>query len=128
MAGSFHLCHKRGMNSIVQGFLLHRAHIILHECLDIKPDHVAWMFREQCVEIILWLRLVQDLDNIPLTGEKIQVKADIQVPHTADPEAVDIVGTALADLSAMIWEEFGIRSLGCHSDHEAGCTGPGRLP
>jgi len=86
------------MNSIVQGFLLHRTHIILHECLDIKADHVAWMFREQCVEIILWLRLVQDLDNIPLTGEKIQVKADIRVPHTADPEAVDIVGTALADL------------------------------
>ena len=111
------------MNSIVQGFLLHRTHIILHECLDIKADHVAWMFREQCVEIILWLRLVQDLDNIPLTGEKIQVKADIRVPHTADPEAVDIVGSALADLVGDDLGKFGIRSLGCHIDHERDVLG-----
>ena len=81
------------------------------------------MFREQCVEIILWLRLVQDLDDIPLTGEKIQVKADIRVPHAADPEPVDIVGTALADLVGDDLGEFGIRSLGGHIDHERDILG-----
>ena len=81
------------------------------------------MFCEQCVEIILWLRLVQDLDNIPLTGEKIQVKADIRVPHTADPETVDIVGTALADLVGDDLGEFGIRSLGGHIDHKRDVLG-----
>ena len=106
------------MDPIIQGLFLHRAHIVLHERLDIKADHIAWMFREQCVEIILWLRLVQDLDNIPLTGEKIQVKADIRVSHTADPEAVDIVGTALADLVGDDLGKLGVCRLGRHIDHE----------
>ena len=73
------------MNSVVEGFFLHRAHIVLHERLDIKADHVAWMFCEQCVEIILWLRLIQNLDDIPLTGEEIQdVLAGKQIDKNKD--------------------------------------------
>ena len=111
------------MNSVVEGFFLHRAHIVLHERLDIKADHIAWMFREQGMKIILRLRLIQNLNDIPLTGEEIQIKADIRVPHAADPESVDIAGTALADLVGDDLGEFGVRSLGCHIDHERDVLG-----
>ena len=106
------------MNSIVQGFLLHRTHIILHERLDIKADHIAWMLRKQGMKIILWLRLIQDLDDIPLTGEEIQIKADMRVTHAADPEPVDIAGAALADLVGDDLGKLGVCRLGRHIDHE----------
>ena len=75
------------------------------------------MFREQCVEIILRFRFIQDLDDIPLTGEKIQVKTDIRIPHAADAETIDIARAALADLVGDDLGELGVGRLRSHIDH-----------
>ena len=91
------------MNSVVEGFFLHRAHIVLHERLDIKADHIAWMFREQCVEIILWLRLIQNLDDIPLTGEEDYTRPLYEMLET---QYNIVVKTSKEEISARLAGEF----------------------
>ena len=91
------------MDPVIKRFFFYRTHIVLHERLDIKADHVAWMFREQCVEIILWLRLVQDLDNIPLTGEEDYTRPLYEMLET---QYNIVVKTSKEEISARLAGEF----------------------
>ena len=58
-------------------------------------DSVAGVLREQPAEIIPGLRLVHDLRDPVAVHQALQIELDVGIPHPADAEPVDVLGTPL---------------------------------
>ena len=91
--------------------------------MDIETDHVAWMLGKERMEVILRFGFINDLNDIPLAGKKIDIKFNIRVTHAADAETVNIGRSAFTDLICDQLRQFQIGGSRCNTDYKRNILG-----
>ena len=84
------------------------------------------MVGKQRVKIVLGLRFIQDLADIPLARQKLRIKFRVRIPHAPDPEAVNIGCAALFDLVRNELGKLGIGGRRGHTDLSLIHISPGK--
>ena len=77
------------------------------------------------MKIVLGLRFIQDLADIPLPCQKLRIKFRVRIPHAPDPEAVNIGCAALFDLVRNELGQLGVGGGRGHTDYQWDILGLG---